>query len=109
MSGKKIAIAGFQHETNTFAPMPTTYAEFEMGGSWPALTSGQDIFSTFEGLNIPVSGFIAAADDWELVPLLWTAAEPAGYVATAGFNTIMDRLCGQLQSCLLYTSPSPRD
>ena len=98
MSGKKIAIAGFQHETNTFAPMPTTYAEFEMGGSWPALTSGQDIFSTFEGLNIPVSGFIAAADDWELVPLLWTAAEPAGYVATAGFNTIMDRLCSQLQS-----------
>ena len=33
----RIAIAGFQHETNTFAPSKATYADFERGGGWPAL------------------------------------------------------------------------
>ena len=52
----RIAIAGFQHETNTFAPGETTLDQFTRQGSWPALTRGKEIFQVFEGLNIPISG-----------------------------------------------------
>ncbi|MGE5201504.1 MAG: M81 family metallopeptidase, partial [Acidobacteriota bacterium] len=31
----RIAVAGLHHETNTFAPLKATYAEFERGGGWP--------------------------------------------------------------------------
>ena len=40
MTRPRIAIAGFQHETNTFAPIPTRYADFEQGGAWPGITEG---------------------------------------------------------------------
>lgn len=91
-----VAIVGFQHETNTLAPMPTGYQEFVMGGSWPGLTQGTDILSVFSGLNIPISGFIEAAQDWTLVPILWTAAEPGGYVSNSAFDTITAMICEQL-------------
>ena len=35
-----IAVAGFHHETNTFAPSKATYEDFERGGGWPPLTRG---------------------------------------------------------------------
>lgn len=93
MSHRRIAIAGFQHETNTFAPMPTAYDDFAAGGSWPAMTQGSQVIEVFSDLNIPIGGFIQAADDWELIPVLWAAAEPAGYVATSGFDAVMAMIC----------------
>ena len=92
MSRPRIAIAGFQHETNTFTPFPTTWSDFERGGAWPALTRGDDIVSDFAGLNIPISGFIAEAGDFELVPIVWIGAEPGGYVTSDAF----ERVCGLL-------------
>ena len=38
-----IAVGGFQHETNTFAPSKADYAAFEQGGGWPPLTFGEAI------------------------------------------------------------------
>lgn len=98
MSRQRIAIAGFQHETNTFAPMLTTYDEFDTGGSWPAMTQGQDIIKVFSDLNIPIGGFIQAANDWELLPILWAAAEPGGYVATSGFDSVMTIICDGIKA-----------
>ncbi|MCX7159478.1 MAG: M81 family metallopeptidase, partial [Proteobacteria bacterium] len=31
----RIAIGGFQHETNTFAPSKATYLNFERAKGWP--------------------------------------------------------------------------
>ena len=39
----RIAVAGFQHETNTFAPMRAGYEDFLKADAWPGLTRGQDI------------------------------------------------------------------
>ena len=39
----RIAVGGFQHETNTFAPSKADYAAFESGGGWPPLSFGDDI------------------------------------------------------------------
>lgn len=42
----RIAVGGFSHETNTFAPKPTDYAEFEAEG----IRSGSQIleFSAYQ-------------------------------------------------------------
>lgn len=98
MPAKTIAIAGFQHETNTFCPFPTTLADFECQDGWPALTRGSAILDVFAGLNIPIGGFAAAAaaKPWALVPLVWASAEPAGRVSGEAFETICDIICGDL-------------
>ncbi len=97
MARPRIAIAGFQHETNTFAPLVTTYADFVKADAWPGLTRGAEIFETFAGLNIPIGGFVdAAAGDWELVPLVWASAEPAGRVADEAFERIAAMICDGL-------------
>lgn len=92
----RIAIGGFQHETNTFAPLPATWKEFEAARAWPGYTEGDAIFETFKGLNLGISGFIDAARDWDLVPLLWCEAAPSGTVAQAAFDRITGRLCEML-------------
>ena len=39
----RIAVGGFLHETNTFAPTKATYADFEHGGGWPGMVRGADV------------------------------------------------------------------
>ena len=65
----RIAIAGFQRETNTFAPHRADYHAFVKADGWPGLTYGDDLFSEFAGLNIPLS----ACPPW-----LGRGAKPAG-------------------------------
>ncbi len=79
----RIAIGGFQHETNTFAPTVTEYDDFVMADSWPGLVSGQDVITATKGMNLPITGAIETAlanhqhqDQLTLIPLLWCAAEP---------------------------------
>ena len=93
MSRPRIAIAGFQHETNTFCPLPTPFEEFENGSAWPGLTRGQDVIDVFSTMNIPLGGFVNAATDMDLIPILWTAAEPSSYVATDAFDRITGMIC----------------
>ena len=83
----RIAVAGFQHETNTFAPFPTTFEMFERRGGWPELTRGADLVQRFKGLNIPLSGFMATCSH-EIIPILWAGAEPGGYVEADAFDRI---------------------
>ena len=98
MSRPRIAVGGFQHETNTFTPMPTTYEDFALGGAWPALVEGDALFETVAPVNIPIAGFIDAAQDCELVPLLWTAAEPSGYVTDDAFDRITGRMTEMIRA-----------
>ena len=44
----RIAIGGFQHETNTFAPSKADYAAFEAGGGWPGVQYGDALFAATE-------------------------------------------------------------
>ena len=88
MSRPRIAIAGFQHETNTFSPLPTPYEEFEHGGAWPGLQTGNAVIRELSGLNVPIGGFIDEGDDFELVPIAWAAGEPSSYVTDDAFDRI---------------------
>lgn len=96
----KIAIGGFQHETNTFAPHRAPYEEFVKTDGWPGLTIGDAIFPVMTGLNIPLAGFIEAAREknYQLTPMLWCAAEPSSYVTTDAFELIADKFCESLQN-----------
>ena len=87
----KIAVAGFQHETNTFAPQPTTFKIFEERGAWPELTRGESLIKRFFGLNLPISGFISACNH-KVEPILWAAAEPGGFVDNDAFDLITNEI-----------------
>jgi microcystin degradation protein MlrC len=96
---KRIAIGGWQHETNTFAPFDTDYAAFEMADGWPALAEGPDLIDAVAGINMPIEGFIQSVrSEVELVPTLWTSAEPGGYVTDDAFERIAARLCGLIKN-----------
>ncbi|MCB2137467.1 MAG: M81 family metallopeptidase [Rhodobacteraceae bacterium] len=91
----RIAIAGFQHETNTFAPGRAGMAEFEMADSWPALLTGTEVIEGTRGMNLPIAGFALAAAEVPgivLLPILWCAAEPSGPVTDDAFATIAGRI-----------------
>ena len=86
----KIAVGGFQHETNTFAPSKATFDEFARGGGWPPLVEGAALFDAVAGINLPVTGFIDAMrpDGHMLVPLAWAAASPSAHVTEDAFERI---------------------
>lgn len=94
----KIAVGGFQHETNTFAPMKADWAAFEQADSWPALQVGAPVLTSCLGMNIPLGGFLdeAAGHGHSFEPLAWCSATPSGYVTRDAFDRvtglILDRL-----------------
>ncbi len=94
----KIAVGGFQHETNSFAPSPTTYDNFTQAGGWPGLTRGEAMFDAVAGINLALAGFISAASAARhvLVPLLWANAVPGGLVEAAAFERIASTLIADL-------------
>ena len=67
----RIAVGGFQHETNTFAHVPATLADFVAADAWPGLTRGPALLDAVAGINLPAAGFIDEARGLrhECVPL----------------------------------------
>jgi microcystin degradation protein MlrC len=74
----RIAVGGFLHETNTFAPTKATYDDFVHGGGWPAMSQGAKLLEKMRNINVGMAGFVPAAEAevWELVPTIWCAASP---------------------------------
>lgn len=85
----RILIAGFQHETNTFAPTKAAYANFERGEGFPAMARGADVLA-LRDVNIPAGGFInaAARHGWALQPVIWAGASPSAHVTEDAFERI---------------------
>ncbi len=98
----RIAVGGFQHETNTFAPSPADYAAFESGGGWPGLCAGHDILSAVAGANIPAAGAFEAlhAAGHSTVGLVWAAASPSDRVTADAFERIAGGLVERLKAAL---------
>ena len=96
----RILIAGYQHETNTFAPSLADWAAFTRGDSFPAFVRGQAMQDQLSGINIPVAGFIAAAKrkGWTLIPSAWAGAIPSSYVTEDAFERICKAICDDVKS-----------
>ena len=86
----RIAVGGFLHETNTFAPSKAGYADFVHGGGWPAMTQGADVLKTMRNINVGLAGFVAQAEaeGWELVPTVFAAASPSAHVTKEAYERI---------------------
>ncbi len=86
----RIAIGGFQHETNTFAPSLATLAEFETADEWPGLTTGPGLPERVRGMNLPIAGFIEEAEraGHRLLPTTWGSASPSSFVTEHAYEHI---------------------
>ena len=87
----RIAVGGFLHETNTFAPTKATYDDFVHGGGWPAMALGADVLTTMRDINVGLAGFVgqAEAHGWELVPTIACAASPSAHVTEDAFERVV--------------------
>ncbi len=90
----RIAIAGFLHETNTFAPTKATWEDFVRAESFPGLSVGEEIPAVMPGKNIAIAGFMeqAHALGHETLPLVWCCAIPSAHVAEHAFETYAEML-----------------
>lgn len=102
MTARRIAVGGFMHETNTFQPQKTTYADFAQAGDRPPLVRGPELLAQFAGMNAAIAGAIDALRPTGalLLPLLWTSTTPAGYVTEDAFERIAGMLLDDLRGAM---------
>ena len=95
----KVYVAGYQHETNTFAPTKADWAAFNRGDSFPAFIKGQPMLDSLRGVNIPIAGFMDAArvEGWQLVPGSWCGAIPSAHVTRDAFEKISDSILADIR------------
>src|ERR1700694_5290592 len=86
----RIAVGGFLHETNTFAPTKATYDDFVHGGGWPPMSQGAKLLEKMRNINVGMAGFVPAAEaeGWELVPTIWCAASPSAHVTEDAYERV---------------------
>jgi microcystin degradation protein MlrC len=96
----RVLIAGYQHETNTFAPSRADWAAFTRGDSFPAYVRGHAMIEALRGINIPIAGVIDAArrHGWTLWPSCWAGAIPSSCVTEEAFERIAGSLCDDVSA-----------
>jgi microcystin degradation protein MlrC len=100
MTGPRVAIGGFMHETNTFGPSKAGLEAFVEGGGWPSLSEGPALINATRNVNMGICGFVevAEAQGWDPVPTLWCAASPSAHVTENAFETITNRIVDGIRS-----------
>jgi len=90
----RIFVAGFHHETNTFAPSPADWAAFTCGAGYPAYARGAAMLTQMAPTSTAIGGFAQAAASlgWALVPSVWAGAMPSNRVTTEAF----ERICAEV-------------
>ena len=91
----RVLIAGYQHETNTFAPSLADWPAFTRGDAFPAFVRGAAMPDVLGGINIPIAGFLDAARrrGWTCLPSCWAGAIPSSYVTRDAFERIAGAIC----------------
>src|SRR5699024_4368827 len=99
---KRIAVGGFLHETNTFAPTKAALANFERGGGSGPMARGEEIFARSGKSNQGIMGAIdyARAQDWDIVPTIWCAASPSAHTTQEAFETVSGEMIERIASAL---------
>jgi microcystin degradation protein MlrC len=90
----RIFVAGFQHETNTFAPTQADWAAFESGSAFPPFSHGEAMLELLGPTSLPMGGFIREARrrSWTLLPSAWAGASPSAHVTREAFERIADHI-----------------
>jgi len=87
---KRVLIAGFKHETNTFSKLSTDLDAYRAR----ALYYGEDIRAAYTGTNTEIAGFLDACEkyDWEPVLAVVSDATPSGKVTREAFNEVSSHI-----------------
>jgi microcystin degradation protein MlrC len=91
MAATRVGILSFQHESNTFAPLPTDLDQF-------SIAAGRELVHRWGSSHSEVAGFLEGlgAERLEAVPLYMANATPSGIVTTDAFEHIV----GSIQEAL---------
>lgn len=83
---RKVLIAGFKHETNTFSRLPTTLADYQSR----ALQRGEQIPKSYAGTNTEVAAFIDGCKKYGWKPILAVVgdATPSGKLTRDCYEAI---------------------
>ncbi|ADG18989.1 Microcystin LR degradation protein MlrC-like protein [Paraburkholderia atlantica] len=94
----KILIAGFQHETNTFAPTKASWQSFVQGEGFPPLARGSGVLA-LRDVNVPAGGFIQAVEaaGHTLVPVIWAGASASAHVTEDAYERIAGEIVEAVQ------------
>lgn len=98
----RVFVAGFHHETNTFAPSAADWAAFEAGAGYPAYSRGEAMLRKMRAGSMSIAGFAQAADErgWSLVPSAWAGAMPSNRVTAQAFERVCREIVEDLQRAL---------
>ncbi|MEA3400173.1 MAG: M81 family metallopeptidase [Armatimonadota bacterium] len=98
----RIAVAGFSHETNTFAQGLTTFDDFVRGRGFPGLMTGQALVRSLTGTATCTGAFLDAAEElgFEMLPLLWTFPQPSGLIEQGAYDRVLAMLLEELEAAL---------
>jgi microcystin degradation protein MlrC len=98
----RIAIGGFQHETNSFVHQRTDFDYFAAHRDRPPLVYGADVVKWLAGNSFAMAGFLQDMQArHDLVPLLWTSGGAGGMVTRDAF----ERIAGAMVGCLSRAMP----
>lgn len=99
----RIALGGWQHETNTFATVKADFEAFEGSDEWPSMNQGQAMIEAVKQVHLPIAGAINALNEQhhQLVPLMWCSATPCAYVTEDAF----ERICADMLELLRQALP----
>lgn len=95
----RIAVGGFHHETNTFAPTKASFEMFRRADGWPGLCRGGAVLADTAGINLPIAGFLEAAraSGRDFAPLVWANASPSAEVEEEAFERIAGMMVDDLR------------
>ena len=94
----RIFCGGLVTETNTFSPLPTGYADFEIWRAADVAAGRKDL----DGFAGPVATWqrLAAARGWEFIFSLYAFAQPAGRTVRHVYESLRDEMLNALAAAL---------
>ena len=95
---KRVGIAGFLHESNSYSPIPTPYQHFKDTN----FTRGHGLLERWEGTHHQLGGYLEGAREYrfEPVPLLATYGVPSAPIPADSFEELAADLTGALRAAL---------
>jgi microcystin degradation protein MlrC len=98
----RIAVGGFQHETNTFAPQRAAWEDFARADAWPGYVRGPELLDAVKGFNIPIAGAVETLRGvgHELAPLSWCSAPPSSYVDEDAYERVAGGMLEDLAAAM---------
>ncbi|MDX1529518.1 MAG: M81 family metallopeptidase, partial [Gammaproteobacteria bacterium] len=92
---KRVMVAGFRHETNTFSKLATDLSAYQARD----LYYGEDIVAQFSGTRTEIAAIVEVAKKyrWDLTPVVYADATPSGKVTREVFDHVDGKIVEALE------------